>query len=158
MSIHANNRHVHCISSKQERLIYPTLNQHWTDRSCLLAIHIRLHVDHRHTIILSDHAYTQSYVRTYLYPLEVASRYRNPQLQVRWKLKTYKSKKYDYMYVSPSKHKTFLKHLYNVGSTSSTLDQHCTNVIQILCVYWDISCHHNTHIRLYIYSFTMQNI
>ena len=30
------------------------------------------------------------------------------------------------------------KHLYNVGPTSSTLVQHCTNVIQIFCVCWDI--------------------
>ena len=27
----------------------------------------------------------------------------------------------------PSKHKTFVQHLYNVGPTSSTLVQHCTN-------------------------------
>ena len=36
----------------------------------------------------------------------------------------------------PSKHKTFVYHLYNVGQTSPTLVQHCTNVIQIICVYW----------------------
>ena len=34
----------------------------------------------------------------------------------------------------PSKHKTFVSHLYNVGPTSSTLVQHRTNVIQMLCV------------------------
>ena len=37
----------------------------------------------------------------------------------------------------PSKNKTFLLHLYNVCPTSSTLVQHCTNVIQMFCVYWD---------------------
>ena len=36
----------------------------------------------------------------------------------------------------PSKHKTFVKHLYNVGPTSSTSVQHCTNVIQMFCIYW----------------------
>ena len=36
----------------------------------------------------------------------------------------------------PSKRKTFVYQLYNVGTTSSTLVQHCTNVIQIFCVYW----------------------
>ena len=39
--------------------------------------------------------------------------------------------------VQPSKHKTFLNHLYNVGPTSLTLVQHCTNVIQMFCVYWE---------------------
>ena len=33
-------------------------------------------------------------------------------------------------------HKTFLQHLYNVGPTSSTLVQHCTNAIKMFCVYW----------------------
>ena len=33
----------------------------------------------------------------------------------------------------PSKHKTFVYYLYNV---SPTLVQHCTNIIQIFCVYW----------------------
>ena len=37
---------------------------------------------------------------------------------------------------APSKHKTFVWHLYNVGPTSSTLVQHCTNVIQMFCVCW----------------------
>ena len=37
----------------------------------------------------------------------------------------------------PSKHKTFLYHLYKVGPTSSTLVQHCTNVIQMFRVCWD---------------------
>ena len=36
----------------------------------------------------------------------------------------------------PSKHKTFVYHLYNVGPTSSTLVQHCINVIQMFCVCW----------------------
>ena len=31
----------------------------------------------------------------------------------------------------PSKHKTFVLHLYNVGPTSSTLNQLCTNVVQM---------------------------
>ena len=39
----------------------------------------------------------------------------------------------------PSKHKTFVQHLYNVGPTSSTLVQHCAIVIQMFCVYWDRS-------------------
>ena len=36
-----------------------------------------------------------------------------------------------------SKHKTFVQHLYNVGPSSSTLVQHCTNVVQMLCVNWE---------------------
>ena len=49
---------------------------------------------------------------------------------------------YYYYYASrhcvglPSKHKTFVQHLRNVGPTSSTLARHCTNVIQIFCVCW----------------------
>ena len=38
----------------------------------------------------------------------------------------------------PSKHKTFVQHLYNVGPTSSTLVQHCINVAQMFCVCWDL--------------------
>ena len=39
--------------------------------------------------------------------------------------------------ILPSKHKAFVKHLYNVGSTSLTLVQHCIIVIQMLfCVCW----------------------
>ena len=34
----------------------------------------------------------------------------------------------------PSKHKPFVQHLYNVGPTSSTLVQHCINVIQMLAL------------------------
>ena len=30
-----------------------------------------------------------------------------------------------------SKHKAFVEHLYNVGTTYSTLVQHCTNVIHM---------------------------
>ena len=37
--------------------------------------------------------------------------------------------------LSPS-NKTFVSHLYSAGPTSSTLAQHCTNVIQMFCVYW----------------------
>ena len=36
----------------------------------------------------------------------------------------------------PSKPKTFAQHMYNVGPASSTLVQHCTNVIQMFCVCW----------------------
>ena len=36
----------------------------------------------------------------------------------------------------PSKHKTFLWYLYNVGITSKTLGRRCTNVIQMFCVCW----------------------
>ena len=36
----------------------------------------------------------------------------------------------------PAKTKHFVQHLYNVGPTSSTLVQHCTNVIQMICLYW----------------------
>ena len=32
----------------------------------------------------------------------------------------------------PRKHKTFVKHLYNVGTTSSTLVQHCINILCLL--------------------------
>ena len=39
----------------------------------------------------------------------------------------------------PSKHKTFVWHLYNIGPTSKTLDRHCTNVIQMFCVCWALS-------------------
>ena len=38
----------------------------------------------------------------------------------------------------PSKNKTFVQHLYNVGPTSSTLVQHCINVIQIFCFFTEI--------------------
>ena len=35
----------------------------------------------------------------------------------------------------PSKHKTFVYHLYNVGPTSKTLGRHCTNVTNVfLCL------------------------
>ena len=37
----------------------------------------------------------------------------------------------------PSKHKTFLSHLCNVGPTSKTLGRRCTNVIQMFCLYWE---------------------
>ena len=36
----------------------------------------------------------------------------------------------------PSKHKTFVLHLYEVGPTFSTLVQQCKNVIQKFCVSW----------------------
>ena len=38
--------------------------------------------------------------------------------------------------VQPSKHKTFVYHLYNVGPTSKPLGRHCTNGIQMFCVCW----------------------
>ena len=37
------------------------------------------------------------------------------------------------------KHKTFVLYLYNVGQTSKTLGRRCTNVIQMLCVFWDVA-------------------
>ena len=37
----------------------------------------------------------------------------------------------------PSKHKTFVLHLYNVGPTSKTLGRRCINVIQMFCVCWE---------------------
>ena len=37
----------------------------------------------------------------------------------------------------PSKYKTIIYHLYNAGQTFSTLVQHCTNTLQMFCVYWD---------------------
>ena len=43
----------------------------------------------------------------------------------------------------PSKHKTFVYHLYNVGPTSKTLGRRCTNVIQLFCAYWDTIAHIN---------------
>ena len=39
----------------------------------------------------------------------------------------------------PSKHKTFVWHLYNAGPTSKTLGRRCINVIQMFCVFWDIT-------------------
>ena len=39
--------------------------------------------------------------------------------------------------VKPSKHKTCVWHLCNVGPTSVTLDRRCMNVIQMFCVYWE---------------------
>ena len=36
----------------------------------------------------------------------------------------------------PSKHKTFVQHIYNVGPTSSTLVQHSINIIQMFCACW----------------------
>ena len=36
----------------------------------------------------------------------------------------------------PGKYKTFVQHLYNAAPTSSTLVQHCINVIQMFCVRW----------------------
>ena len=37
----------------------------------------------------------------------------------------------------PSKHKTFVSHLYNVGPTSAKLIHYCINGIQMFCVCWD---------------------
>ena len=39
--------------------------------------------------------------------------------------------------LTSSKHKTFVRHSYNVGSSFS-LVQHRTNVIQMFCVYWAV--------------------
>ena len=44
------------------------------------------------------------------------------------------------MYEVPSKHKTFVQHLYNIGPTSSTLVQLCTNVIQMFCDCRVVTC------------------
>ena len=41
----------------------------------------------------------------------------------------------------PSKHKIFVKHLYNAGPASKTLGRRCINVIQMFCVYWDCMQH-----------------
>ena len=38
-----------------------------------------------------------------------------------------------------SKHKTRVLHFFNVGPTSSTLAQHCTNATQVLCARWVLS-------------------
>ena len=40
------------------------------------------------------------------------------------------------VYKHPSKHKTYIYHLYNVGLVSKTLGRRCTNNIQMFCVYW----------------------
>ena len=40
--------------------------------------------------------------------------------------------------LSLSKHKTFEKHLYNVGPASKTLDRRCVYVIQMVCVCWAV--------------------
>ena len=37
------------------------------------------------------------------------------------------------------------RHLYKVGPTSSTLVQHCINVIEMFCVYWDYNTAHLMH-------------
>ena len=42
----------------------------------------------------------------------------------------------DNIYKHPSKHKTFIYHLYNVGLVSKSLGRRCTNNIQMFCVYW----------------------
>ena len=39
-------------------------------------------------------------------------------------------------YKNPSKHKTFVKHLYNADPTSMAMVKHRINVIQMFCVYW----------------------
>ena len=38
--------------------------------------------------------------------------------------------------VVPSRSKTFVYHLYNVGPASKTLGRRCTNVMQMFCVCW----------------------
>ena len=40
--------------------------------------------------------------------------------------------------LSPSKHKTFEKQLYNVGPTSKTLGRRCIYVIKMFCVCWGV--------------------
>ena len=46
----------------------------------------------------------------------------------------------------PSKHKTFVYLLYNVGPTSETMGLRCINVIQMFCVYW-VCCTCHSSIR-----------
>ena len=36
----------------------------------------------------------------------------------------------------PSKHKKFVKHVYNVSPAFPTLDQHCINVLQMFGAFW----------------------
>ena len=43
------------------------------------------------------------------------------------------------LWITPASLKTFASHLYNVGPTSSTLVQHCTNVIQMFRVCWGVT-------------------
>ena len=45
----------------------------------------------------------------------------------------------------PSKHKTFVWYLYNVGPTSKTLGRRCSNVIQMFCICWVHSGGSNLH-------------
>ena len=59
----------------------------------------------------------------------------NPEKYISVKRNTCSSKKKEISEL-PSKHKTFVYYLYNVGSTSSTFVRHCTNVIQMRCVCW----------------------
>ena len=40
------------------------------------------------------------------------------------------------------------KHLYNADSTPQTLVQHCINVIQKFCVYWDSMITCRMHVTL----------
>ena len=45
-------------------------------------------------------------------------------------------------------------HLHNVGPTSSTLVQDCTNVIQMFCVYWEggtVLFHVKLHFHVYVF-------
>ena len=49
------------------------------------------------------------------------------------------------LWLLPSKYKTFVWYLYNVGPTSQTLGRLCTNVIQMFCVCWVITRHHQVH-------------
>ena len=48
--------------------------------------------------------------------------------------------------------KTFKSHLWNVGPTSSTLDQHCINVIQMFCDYWELYSQEGSskYVRVYL--------
>ena len=43
-----------------------------------------------------------------------------------------------YSHGYPSKHKTFVWPLFNVGPTSNTLGRRCTNAIQMFFVCWDL--------------------
>ena len=44
--------------------------------------------------------------------------------------------KYRLLRITSQQTQYILQHLYNVGPTSSTLVQHCINVIKMFCVCW----------------------
>ena len=56
--------------------------------------------------------------------------------------------------VVPSKHKTFAKHLYNVGPMSKTSSRRCVNVIQLFCVGLVDMCYHVCIMYVAVLTFT----